>query len=118
MATDIAARGLDIVGLSHVVNYDLPNEPESYVHRTGRTGRAGATGIALSFCDIGERPFLAGIEMLLRRHLKVVEDHPYRSSLRPGRPTDLAPREQKPLRPFLISAEELFGRAPKEGFAG
>ena len=118
VATDIAARGLDIVGLSHVVNYDLPSEPESYVHRTGRTGRAGATGIALSFCDIGERPFLAGIEMLLRRHLKVVEDHPYRSGLRPGRPTDLAPREQKPLRPFLISAEELFGRAPKEGFAG
>jgi ATP-dependent RNA helicase RhlE len=118
VATDIAARGLDIVGLSHVVNYDLPNDPESYIHRTGRTGRAGLSGIALSFCDIGERILLAGIETLLRRHLNVVEDHPFRSGLRPGRPTDLAPQKPRTLRPFMISAEELFGRAPKVGFAG
>jgi ATP-dependent RNA helicase RhlE len=118
VATDIAARGLDIVGLSHVLNYDMPNEPESYVHRTGRTGRAGATGIALSFCDVGERPFLPGIELLIRRHLKVVEDHPYRSGLRPAPPTDLEPQKPKALRPFMISVEELFGGGLPEGLAG
>ncbi|MDH3382930.1 MAG: DEAD/DEAH box helicase [Deltaproteobacteria bacterium] len=118
VATDIAARGLDIVGLSHVLNYDLPNEPESYVHRTGRTGRAGASGIALSFCDIGERPFIAAIEQLIRRHLKVVEDHPYRSGLRPAPPTNLEPQKPKALRPFMISVEELFGGSRREGFAG
>ncbi len=118
VATDIAARGLDIVGLSHVVNYDLPNEPESYVHRTGRTGRAGASGIALSFCDFGERPFLSGIEQLIRRHLNVVEDHPFRSALRPAPPTNLEPHKPRAPRPFLISVEELFGGSRREGFAG
>jgi ATP-dependent RNA helicase RhlE len=92
VATDIAARGLDIADLSHVINFDLPNEPESYVHRIGRTGRAGASGVALSFCSYEERPFLAGIERLIRKHLPVVEDHPYRSGLNPGPPTDLDPR--------------------------
>jgi ATP-dependent RNA helicase RhlE len=118
VATDIAARGLDIVGLSHVLNYDLPNDPESYVHRTGRTGRAGSSGIALSFCDVGERPFIAAIEQLIRRHLKVVEDHPYRSGLRPAPPTNLEPQKPKALRPFMISVEELFGGSRREGFAG
>jgi ATP-dependent RNA helicase RhlE len=118
VATDIAARGLDIVGLSHVLNYDLPNDPESYVHRTGRTGRAGSSGIALSFCDIGERPFIAAIEQLIRRHLKVVEDHPYRSGLRPAPPTNLEPQKPRALRPFMISVEELFGGSRREGFAG
>jgi len=118
VATDIAARGLDIVGLSHVLNYDLPGDPESYVHRTGRTGRAGCSGIALSFCDIGERPFIAAIEQLIRRHLKVVEDHPYRSGLRPAPPTNLEPQRPKALRPFMISVEELFGGSRREGFAG
>jgi ATP-dependent RNA helicase RhlE len=118
VATDIAARGLDIVGLSHVVNYDLPGDPESYIHRTGRTGRAGLSGIALSFCDIGERVGLPAIEQRIRRHLKVVEEHPYRSGLRPGPPTNLEPQKPKTLRPFMISAAELFGGARKEGFAG
>ena len=93
MATDIAARGLDIVDLSHVVNFDLPNEPESHVHRIGRTGRAGASGIALSFCSVDERPFLADIERLIRKHLPVVEDHPYRSGYGAGTPTNLDPRQ-------------------------
>ena len=93
VATDIAARGLDIVDLSHVVNFDLPNEPESYVHRIGRTGRAGASGIALSFCSVDERPFLADIERLIRKHLPVVEDHPYRSGYGAGTPTNLDPRQ-------------------------
>ena len=93
VATDIAARGLDIVDVSHVVNFDLPNVPESYVHRIGRTGRAGASGIALSFCSVDERPFLADIERLIRKHLPVVEDHPYRSGYGAGTPTNLDPRQ-------------------------
>jgi ATP-dependent RNA helicase RhlE len=66
IATDIAARGIDVDGISHVVNYDLPNIPESYVHRIGRTARAGAAGVAISFCDSEERPFLRDIEKLIR----------------------------------------------------
>ena len=69
VATDIAARGLDIKELSHVINYDLPNEPESYVHRVGRTGRAGLTGAAISFCASEERPYLRDIERLTKRRL-------------------------------------------------
>ena len=67
IATDIAARGIDVDEVSHVVNYELPHEPETYVHRIGRTGRAGLTGAAVSFCDHEERPRLAAIERLLRR---------------------------------------------------
>ena len=66
IATDIAARGIDVEGVSHVVNYDLPNIPESYVHRIGRTARAGAEGVAISFCDHEERTFLRDIERLIR----------------------------------------------------
>ena len=66
IATDIAARGIDVDGISHVVNYDLPNIPESYVHRIGRTARAGADGVAISFCDAEERAFLRDIEKLIR----------------------------------------------------
>ena len=62
VATDIASRGIDVTGVSHVINYDLPVEPESYIHRIGRTGRAGASGIAISFCDGGERAALRAIE--------------------------------------------------------
>jgi ATP-dependent RNA helicase RhlE len=77
IATDIAARGIDIDELSHVINYDLPNIPETYVHRIGRTGRAGASGIAWSFCDVEERPFLRDIQKLIGQTIPVVEDHPY-----------------------------------------
>jgi ATP-dependent RNA helicase RhlE len=66
VATDIAARGIDVDGISHVINYDLPNIPESYVHRIGRTARAGAEGIAISFCSRDEAPFLRDIERLIR----------------------------------------------------
>jgi len=78
VATDIAARGIDIDGVTHVINFDLPNVPESYVHRIGRTARAGASGIAISFCDREERPFLRDIEKLIRKAIPVVADHPYR----------------------------------------
>ena len=77
IATDIAARGIDVDDLSHVINYDLPNIPESYVHRIGRTGRAGASGIAMSFCDMEERAFLKDIQKLIGQEIPIVEDHPY-----------------------------------------
>ena len=73
VATDIAARGIDVDGVTHVVNFDLPNVPEAYVHRIGRTARAGHTGIAISFCDSSERPFLRGIEKLIRTRIEVDE---------------------------------------------
>ena len=72
VATDIAARGIDVDGVSHVINFDLPNVPESYVHRIGRTARAGADGIAISFCDREERAFLRDIERLTRQKVPVV----------------------------------------------
>ena len=77
VATDIAARGIDIEELSLVVNYDLPNIPETYVHRIGRTGRAGAGGIAISFCDIEERMLLKDIQKLIGRKIPVINDHQF-----------------------------------------
>ena len=71
VATDIAARGIDVDGVSHVINFDLPDVAESYVHRIGRTARAGASGIALSFCDSEERSLLTGIERLIRMRIPV-----------------------------------------------
>ena len=75
VATDIAARGIDVDGITHVINYDLPNIPESYVHRIGRTARAGADGIAISFCDTEERAYLKDIQGLIRTRIPVSEDH-------------------------------------------
>jgi ATP-dependent RNA helicase RhlE len=77
IATDIAARGIDIDELTHVINYELPNIPETYVHRIGRTGRAGASGIALSFCDAEEIDFLKDIHKLIAKQIPVNEEHPY-----------------------------------------
>ncbi len=77
VATDIAARGIDIEGLSHVINYDLPYEPETYVHRIGRTGRAGLDGAAISFCDFDEIKLLSGIEKLIGKQINEIEDNPY-----------------------------------------
>ncbi len=80
VATDIMARGIDVEGISHVINYELPNDPESYVHRIGRTARAGAVGTALSFCDASEVLMLKGIEKLTRCQLITVDDHRYHSA--------------------------------------
>lgn len=77
VATDIAARGIDIDELSHVINYELPNVPETYVHRIGRTGRAGAKGVAVSFCDWSEKIFLSDIQKLTRKQIPVVKSHLY-----------------------------------------
>jgi len=76
VATDIAARGIDIDGVTHVINFELPNEPESYVHRIGRTARAGAGGVAIAFCDPTERGYLRDIERLIRRRLTVIGEEP------------------------------------------
>ena len=73
VATDIAARGIDVDGVTHVVNFDLPNVPEAYVHRIGRTARAGQAGVAISFCDSSERPYLRSIEKLTKVRLSVDE---------------------------------------------
>ena len=77
VATDIAARGIDIDLLPYVINFDLPNISETYVHRIGRTGRAGNSGLAISFCDASEKPYLKDIEKLIRMKIKVVSEHPY-----------------------------------------
>src|SRR5690606_35578003 len=77
VTTDIAARGIDIDALSHVVNYNLPNISETYVHRIGRTGRAGHSGVAISFCEEEALPYLKDIEKLIKKSVPVVTDHPY-----------------------------------------
>ncbi len=84
VATDIAARGIDIEELSHVINFELPNVPETYVHRIGRTGRAGASGIAISFCDSEEKPFLKDIHKLIVQTIPVVDNHPYPATNNPA----------------------------------
>ena len=81
VATDIAARGIDIDSLSHVINFDLPEDIESYVHRIGRTGRAGNDGIAISFCDYDERPLLKAIEKLCSMSIPVNDENPYPSKM-------------------------------------
>jgi ATP-dependent RNA helicase RhlE len=77
VATDIAARGIDVDDLGHVINFELPEVPETYVHRIGRTGRAGASGIALSFCDPEEKDLLRDIHKLIAKSIPVVKEHPY-----------------------------------------
>jgi ATP-dependent RNA helicase RhlE len=96
VATDIAARGIDIDGISHVINFDLPNQPESYVHRIGRTGRAGASGTALSFCDAEEREYLADIEKVIGRAVPRAEANPFPSNLAAPAPADSRPQQSRP----------------------
>jgi len=109
VATDIAARGIDVDGISHVINYDLPNVPESYVHRIGRTARAGRSGIAISFCGFEERPLLADIERLMSRHLTVIPDHPFASPAKPAPPTVFHTGRTPPKpRPFMIPVDAAF----------
>jgi ATP-dependent RNA helicase RhlE len=77
VATDVVARGIDVEAISHVIQFDLPTEPETYIHRIGRTGRAGADGIAYAFCSDGERGFLNDIQKLIHTRIPVIKDHPY-----------------------------------------
>jgi ATP-dependent RNA helicase RhlE len=100
VATDIAARGIDIDKLTHVINFELPNVPETYVHRIGRTGRAGESGVAFSFCDTEERDFLKDIQKLIGKSIPVMADHPYHSEGIERRPGESpAPNPRSPRRP-------------------
>jgi len=99
VATDVAARGLDIDEVSHVVNYDMPNVPETYVHRIGRTGRAGAAGIAVSFCDHDEREHLREIEKLLRKKTTICNDHPVYTAKEPSASGGHSQKSQRPAGP-------------------
>ncbi len=100
VATDIASRGIDVTGISHVINYDLPNEPESYVHRIGRTARAGAAGTAISFCAADERAFLRAIEKIIRMSLPASGESATHHEPRGKRPAAPSPSRthQKPYR--------------------
>lgn len=95
IATDIAARGIDVEELALVVNYDLPNIPETYVHRIGRTGRASASGLALSFCDDEERAYLKSIQRLINQRIPIIEEHPFTDiEDAPPAQTSQQPRQQ------------------------
>lgn len=96
VATDIAARGIDIDGLTHVINFDIPNIPETYVHRIGRTGRAGSSGKSLSFCDHEEKEFLRDIQRLIKREIPVVTDHAF---VMTGGPKKAEPEVREPRQP-------------------
>ena len=99
VATDIAARGLDIDDISHVVNYDLPNVPETYVHRIGRTARAGASGVAVSFCIPEERSHLKAIEQLIRKAIAVNNQHPEYPAMADSYEAHDRPKQSPPHRP-------------------
>jgi ATP-dependent RNA helicase RhlE len=94
VATDIASRGIDIDALEYMINYDIPNISETYVHRIGRTGRAGARGVAYSFCEHDDLQFLIDIEKLISQKIPVIEDHPF-----PKTNFTLSPPKVKPQRP-------------------
>src|SRR5215510_4837194 len=96
VATDIAARGIDIDDVTHVVNFDVPEVPETYVHRIGRTARAGAAGMALSFCEADERADWRNIEKLTRQEIPIVEGHPYESRVPFTQAASRAPAAPKP----------------------
>jgi ATP-dependent RNA helicase RhlE len=104
VATDIAARGIDVDELTHVINFDLPNVPETYVHRIGRTGRAGADGTAFSFCDAEEKAYLKDIHKLIAQPIPVAEEHPFKmvsNSFTPTRSTNQRPQSSRPAnRPY------------------
>ena len=83
VATDIAARGIDISKLRYVINYDIPNEPETYVHRIGRCGRAGEEGISISICEPEENAYIRNIEKLIKQKIKVISSNPFPQTDKP-----------------------------------
>ncbi len=95
VATDVASRGIDVSDISHVINLDLPNEPEVYVHRIGRTGRAGRGGITIAFCDENEGEYLRGIEKMIRQDIPVDESHPFHSEKARSRKGNKAPKKHQ-----------------------
>ena len=111
VATDVASRGIDVSDISHVINYDLPNVPEVYVHRIGRTGRAGQGGIAIAFCDENEGEYLRDIEKTIRQSIPVNEDHPFHSPKAQSKKGDKAPKKKQTRgRPRRIGVEDRSSR--------
>jgi ATP-dependent RNA helicase RhlE len=110
VATDIAARGIDVDELTHVINYEVPNEPETYVHRIGRTGRAGAFGTAFTFVEEEERAYLQDIQKLIRKQIDVDKEHPYTTTS--VAPVSLHGNER------IIRPKGPAGRPPREGRGG
>jgi len=115
VATDIAARGIDIDELEYVINYDIPNVSETYVHRIGRTGRAGAKGTALSFCDAEEKTYLRDIEKLISKKIEVIDNHPY--PLMDNNPVK-APKQQQRSRNSGHSRPKLSGNSSSKKWYG
>ncbi|GAB3294650.1 DEAD/DEAH box helicase [Hymenobacter tenuis] len=114
VATDIAARGIDVEELTHVINYEIPNEPETYVHRIGRTGRAGSDGTALSFCDEEERAYFQDIQKLIRRQVPVVQAHPFVTNMVPPVPLSGGPVIKRPKGPAGRPARPGRGTQPAD----
>jgi ATP-dependent RNA helicase RhlE len=110
VATDIAARGIDVEALSHVINFELPNVAETYVHRIGRTGRAGASGIALSFCDEEEMGDLKDIQKLINLKIPVVDSHPYPMSISDKIHINLPKNKEVVLRPNAVQGQNAGNR--------
>lgn len=122
VATDIAARGIDVEDLSHVINFNLPNIPETYVHRIGRTGRAGNSGVAISFCEAEELPYLKDIEKLIKKKVPVVEEHPYpmtegEAPAAAGGQTQKQQNGRKPKQQGVQAQPQKAQSQPKEGQA-
>ncbi len=111
VATDIAARGIDVPEISHVVNFDLPNIPDSYVHRIGRTARAGREGCAISFCDVEEREYLRDIEKLIGIEVPIIEEHSHKSEV----PFS---REDRPRGKSKNKRKGSSGRPPRQNSGG
>jgi ATP-dependent RNA helicase RhlE len=114
VATDIVARGIDVDGISHVINFELPNDPESYVHRIGRTARAGAPGTALSFCDFQEVALLKAIEKLTKCALTEVDDHPFRAPTIGTLHSGVASSEHPTVRRRSRPKSRMFRRGPRK----
>ena len=114
VATDIAARGIDVDNLSLVINYDIPNIPEMYIHRIGRTGRAMASGAAASFCDSGEKPYLQNIQKLIKQQIHVVSEHPFMQDNRDQAPVNRV-KTQRPRQPSYSSNTHNPGRNHRHG---
>ncbi len=111
VASDIAARGIDIDSITHVINFELPHEPETYVHRIGRTGRAGHRGKAISFCDRDEQSRLRDIQKLIKRSIPLVSDHPYEGSHLTEAPKP--PPQPRGPRPSRTNAQNSQSRGPR-----
>ena len=123
VATDIAARGIDVKGIALVVQYDLPEEPESYVHRIGRTARAGLDGMAVAFCDSSERNLLRGIERVIRQTIPVLKGHPFENSAnQPDQPRERMEYSgsgiDRPQRTHGFRANRSFGRNRSDARTG